>query len=442
MSQVSTGDVVDLFKNVYGDLQNLLPEDYMIAKDIPFEEKQKVGDKYIEGVVLSHEVGWTLGGNALENFTLNPAIAGAVRQAEVSPYMSVLASVVPWGVISRSAGGGKQAFFSGTKHIVKNNLRSHGKLLEILRLYGQSSEYLGSISYATATYRGVSFTNGTGTLSVNGTNVTFTNGVNTSSKHILFQPGQFAAGIWIGMNGVLLEQIDSSGNVVASGKLVSVDALKGVIQVDFTPIAATAENSHFIGFQGMAAAKDQIGIHKILSTVGTLFGIPNTQYELFQGNIIDIGNVKFTLSRTQDGVATAVNKGGLDKDLDCYVNPRTWATMVSTEAGARQYDDSYKPSGAENGFENITFYAQNGRLTIKAHRFIKEGHAAGLCRDEWSRSGSAEVSFQVPGIDKEIIFPLENQAAMAFRSYADQYMFCYGPSKSIFWTGINDEATS
>lgn len=442
MSQISTGDVVDLFKNVYGDLQNLLPEDYLLAKDIPFSEKQKTGEKYLEGVVLSNEVGITLGGNGFDSFTLEPAIAGAVQQAEVTHYMSVLASVVPWGVISRSAGGGKQAFFDGTKHIVKNNLRSHGKFLEIFRLYGQSADLLGYVSYATATYRGVSLTNGGGTLSVNGSNVTFTAGVNTSEKMILFAPGSFAAGIWVGMNGVQVEQVDSTGAVVASGKLVSVDALQGVIEVDFTPVAATSATSHRLAFKGMASSKEFVGAQKILATKGSLFGINNTNYELFQGNTADLGQVKFTLSKLQDNIANAVNKGGLDSDIDWYVNPRTWATMVTTESGARRYDTSYESSGAENGFENIVFYAQNGRCTIKAHRMVKEGDAFGLCRSEWSRSGSAEVSFRVPGLDKEVIFPLENQAAYAFRSYADQYLFCYGPAKSLYVSGINDEASS
>ena len=84
MGSVSTAAAVNLFKRVYGDLQDLLPEDFLIAKDIPFTEKQKVGEKYIEGVVLSHEVGITFGGSTMDAFELNPAIAGAVRQAEVA----------------------------------------------------------------------------------------------------------------------------------------------------------------------------------------------------------------------------------------------------------------------------------------------------------------------------------------------------------------------
>src|SRR5688500_544632 len=122
MSAISNATVVNLFKNVYGDLKDLLPEDYHYQKSIPFAENEKVGASFIEAVCLTNETGWSLLGSTADNNELNPAIAGAVKQTEVKPYETVLASVVPWGCISRSAGGGEKAFYAATKHIVKNNL--------------------------------------------------------------------------------------------------------------------------------------------------------------------------------------------------------------------------------------------------------------------------------------------------------------------------------
>lgn len=438
MTSVSTNEIVNLFKKVYGDLTDLLPEDYLLAKDIPFSAKQKVGEKYVEAVVLTNETGWTLGGSGFDAFELNPAIAGAVQQAEVQPYISVLGSVVPWGVISRSAGGGEKAFYDATKHIVRNNLKSHGKLLEVTRLYGQASALLGYVSYATATYRGVALTTGTGTI--NG--IAFTNGVNTSSKHILMAPGQFASGIWVGMEGATVQQVNASGTVVAEGQLIEVNSGYGYLGVDFTPVAASSTTSHRLCFKGQAEAKDMIGVNKIMSTSGTLFGVNNTKYALFRSQQKALGSVKLTLSRLNDALADAVNAGGLDGDVTAYVNPRTWATLTTTESAQRSYDQSYKAAEAENGFEAIKYHTQTGTVLVKAHRMVKEGEAYCMYLPSWSRSGSAEISFSVPGIDKEIIFPLENQAAMAFRSYADQYTFCHEPAKNILITGINDESAS
>jgi len=438
MAQVSTGDVVNLFKKVYGNITDLQPGDFPLAKEIPFSQKQMVGEAYVEAVVLSSETGWTLGGSAMEAFDINPAIAGSVKQTSVTPSSSVLGSVVPWGVLSRAAGGEEKAFYDATKHIVKNNLKSHGKLLEILRLYGQATELLGYVSYATATYRGVSFTTGTGTVG----GVAFTNGINAASKAILLAPGNFAAGHWVGNEGAVVEQIASTG-VVASGKLVGVDAEYGIIYVDFTPIAASSTTSHKVAFQGMYEAKDMMGAKKILTTTtGNLFGVSTTQYSLWKGIWSAIGSVLFTFNKMSDGIALAVNRGGLDGDLLVFVNPRTWAKMIQTEAGRRVYDKSYSPTEAENGAEEIVFHTEAGKARIRSHRMVKEGDAFGFHLEDWSRSGSAEISFKVPGVDKEIIFPLENQAAMAFRSFSDQYIFCHAPARSIIWTGINDESAT
>jgi hypothetical protein len=43
--QTSNADVLQIFKKVYGDLTNLLPEDFPLQRDIPFSQKMKVGEK-------------------------------------------------------------------------------------------------------------------------------------------------------------------------------------------------------------------------------------------------------------------------------------------------------------------------------------------------------------------------------------------------------------
>lgn len=436
MTSPATPDTVNLFKECYGELQDILPQDFMLQEDIPFSEAGKVGEKFVEAVVLTNETGWSILGSEAVAMTINPAIAGAVQQCEITPYQTVLASLVPWGMISRTQGN-KQAFYSVTKHTVRNNIRSHSKLLEIIRLYGQSDNLLGRVSYYTGTYRGAAFTNGSGT--VNG--LAFVNGVNAANKLILMQKGDFAAGIWVGTEGAIVNEIDVSGNIVQSGKVLSVDPIYGYIGVDFTPTVASSVGSHRICFQGQEEARDAPGIVKIMSTTGTLFGISTTKYSLWKGNAINLGGaVKLQLANVQDAIAQAVARGGLDGDIDLYVNPRSWARMITSESALRVYDESYKSNKAENGFQSIVFWSQTGRITVKAHRFVMEGIAVGLHLPDWTRSGSAEISFTVPGSPQELIFPLHDQTAWAFRSYSDQYMFCHAPAKSFYMYGIDDEA--
>lgn len=438
MTQFSSNSVLETFKNVYGDYQYIMPDDMPIGKSLPFSQKQKVGEKYIELVSLSRETGWTLMGSGSDAVAINPAVAGVSKQVEVNPYAITLTSYIPWQTMSRSAGAGEKAFFSATKEVVKNNARSHSYLLEILRLYGQATGLLGYVSYYTGTYRGATFTAGTGT--VNG--VTFTNGINAASKLILLNKGTFAAGIFVGMEGAIIQEVNSSGVVVQSGTLVSVEPEYGYIGVSFTPTAASSLTSHRLKFIGMGG-NEAVGINYILANTSTLFGVDTQDYSLWEGVQINCNNTKFTLQWLQTGVAQAVNRGGLAGDLEVYVNPRTWARMVMTEAGARVYDSSYKSSQAENGFESLKFYTQTGSATIKAHRCVKEGEAYALHLPDWSRSGSAEVGFGIPGMDgKDVIFPVEAMTAYGFRSYSDQYLFVNAPARSIYFYGIDDEAAS
>jgi len=443
IQSASAPNVVDLFKDCFGGTHDLQPEDYKLEKDIPWSTDKMVGDKYIESVILGAEVGITLGGTGNTAFEIGPAVAGAVKQTEVQPYQMVLPSVIPWATVSRSAGAGKKAFFEATKHTVKNNLKSHGRFLEIFRLYGQSTYKLGRVSYATATYRGVSFTNGAATLEYKGTAKVFaTGGVNVADKLILLAPGDFAAGIWVGMRGLRVQQIvTSSGAVLGEGSLVGVDAMNGIIEVDFVPTAASGTTSHHLCIKGQADVNECVGIQKILTTRGTLFNINNLRYELFQGNHYPVTG-KLTLPKVNLAVAIAVNQGMLEEDVDLYVNPRSWATMGGDEAALRAYDSSYDKSKAEAGFTDLVYYSQNGKLTVKAHRMVKEGDAFALCLPYWTRSGSAQQSFKVPGSNVDLIFPLENQAGYAFRSFSDQYVFTAGPCKSIYFSGINDESTT
>lgn len=436
--QVSNGTVLNIFKKTYGDTTNLVPEGFPLLDMIKFTPKSKTGESYNEAVILTGENGWTLGGTAADLFEINPAKAGAVKQASITPYVSLLSTVVPWSVLSRSAGGGDVAFKDGTKHLVYNNLKSHMSLLNDVAYYGQSPELLGYVSYATATYRGVSLTTGTGTVG----GVAFTTGVSTSAKAILMAPGQFASGIWIGKEGATINQVDASGVVVASGSLVSIDSENGILYVDFTPVAASSATSHRICFDGMENGKEMIGVHKILTNTGTLFGVPAAQFSLWKGSTSAAGQKLLTFGRLQKAAAQAMNRGGLGEDVEVKVNPRTFATMINDQAAARDYDHSYGPAKYENGAKAIEFYYAGGKMTVEGDRKVKEGHAFGLVKADWVRGGSAEISLNVPGVDKPIIFPLENHSGHMFRSFSDQYLFCRRPAAQFFISGIDDESAS
>ena len=226
--------------------------------------------------------------------------------------------------------------------------------------------------------------------------------------------------------------------------MVTVNAKFGYLQVDFVPVPATSTTSFRLCFDKQQDAQEMIGMYKILNTNGVLFGIDNSKYELFRGNQPNLLNTKLTLGKIQDSLAEAVNGGGLEGDVLALPNPRSWSTLATTEAGLRVYDKSYTASKAENGFMDLEFYSQTGKITVKAHRKVKEGQCPILRMETWSRSGSAQLGFKVPGMDAsgDLIKPLENQAGYQFKSYSDEYIFTYAPAQNIWVSGINDESAT
>lgn len=427
------------FKKVYGDLSSLLPLGYKIQEKIKFDKMAKIGESYNIAVVLSREGGVTLAGSAGGVTSLNPATAGAVSQALVRSSEILLPSYIPFSVIARSQGAPESAFIKSTSLIVKNNLQSHQDYMESLLLYGQADAGLGYVSYATATYRGVSLTAGAGTI--NG--VTFaTGGVDTTNNYILLAPGQFASGIWVGRVGTPICQVATATNaIVGQGKIVAVNSQYGYIKVDFTPVAASSATSHKLCFPGMESASEFVGINKILSNTGSLFGIDAGAYELWKGTQYAVSSVKLTFSVLQDAMAAAVNQG-LDGDVVAYCNPRSFAKLVTDQAALRMYDSSYSKSEMSNGSESLTFWGMAGKMEIVPHRYVKEGECYLLHIEDWMRPGSQDIQMKVNGADGELISLLENQTAYRFMTYSDTAVICSAPAKSVLISGINDESAT
>lgn len=444
MSSVSNNTVISHFKNVYGKANDLRPKGDIVDELFAFEEGKLVGDKYIECFVLGDSVGVTWAGSAQDAFAIEPAVAGSVKQTEIIPSQTVLSDVLSWGFMARGASGDEASFFESTKFVMKNHLSSHNQLVTLAKLYGQSNEGLGTVSYAPVgtVYRGATYAASAGSITLtkkDGSTIAFTNGVNTASKAILMAPGQFAAGHWVGKKGLRIEQvIASSGVVAASGSLTGWDARLGIVYVDFTPVVASAVGSHYLAPKGWAAGKCMVGMHKIITNTGTLFGINASEEPLWSGNVIKLGQKKFNLKAVHEGVSDAVNSGGLDEPLDILVNPRTFGQMASDEAAFRKYDASYK-NKAENGFEAIEYYAANGVNRIHASSKVKEGEAYGFVRGHTRCSGSQLPSFRVRGMNMDIITPLNDQAGFVVRSFSDQYVMCRQPAKQILWSECNSD---
>jgi hypothetical protein len=389
-----------MFKEVYADkIENLIPEGTKLMQKIPFSSRKKeLGSLYHQPVILGLEHGITYAGPTEDAFQLDAPISGVIRDATVQGSQMMLRSRLGIAAASRAAGGEPKAFENSTKFLVRNMLRSMARRVEVGLFYG-----------------------GVGIATISNVNV----------NALTITTSEWAPGIWAGAEKMKID-IYSPGNVLrGTAEVASVDMDARIVNVVLTPALTAAGDS--IYFKS-AKDKEAVGVHKILTNTGVLFGIDAAQYNLWKGNQVAVGG-PLSFALVQDAIARGVEKG-LDSEVTVFVNPRTWSDLLTEQTALRQYDSSYKTSVAEAGHEEISFYGQNGKVTIVPSIFVKEGYAYVLCLDEMLRLGSTDVTFKRPDQGDTFFRELEEHAGYELRAYSDQALLCFSPGKNTLMTGI------
>lgn len=401
----TVGNLNGLFKEVYADkLKELIPDMVKLLNMIKFMAKDKQpGNLYHQPVVLGLEHGITFAASDDDAFALLPAIAGAIKDAQVKGSPAVLRSILGYSAASRAAQGGAQAFMDATKFVVGNMLRSMAKKIEIEMLYGQ-------VGYATV--------------------------ASIATNAITITTAEWAPGIWAGAENMPLEIRSSAGVLRGYCNVSSVNMDTRVVNVDAAPAGVVATD--VIWHKG-AYNNEFVGIHKILTTSGVLFNIDNSVYNLFKGNEYDAQAGALSFAKLNQAVARSVEKG-LEGKVTCLVNPRGWSNMLSDQAALRKYDGSYSKKKLENGSEALSFFSQNGEIEIIPSIYVKEGYAYLLSMEDFARVGSTDITFKRPGADGNFFRDLENASGYELRCYTDQAVFCAAPGKQTLIKNIVNQA--
>lgn len=389
-----------LYKKVYdGKLENLIPDGTKLLNAIKFVKKEKrPGADYNQSVILGMEHGVSFAEPDEGAFALNPPISGVIKQASIRGYQMVLRSALAFDTMFASDSAGERAFEEATKYIFQAMMDSMAKKLEIRLFYGQSG------------------------LAKVGT---------VSSNTILIAPGEWSSGIWGGAENMRLEIFDSAGNLRGDCKVVTVDFDAKSVTVDAMPAGVAANDDIFeYGSKG----KEMAGLHKIITNTGSLFGISASQYSLWKGNSHAVGG-SLDFKKLATGLAKPVAKG-LQSDVTVYVSPKTWSDLMTEQAGSRRFDVSYKSSKAENGSEALEFFSQNGKMTIMASIFVKEGFAYAINHEQFVRVGSTDLTFKNPLSNEDFFHLLENNAGVGIRCYTNQALFCIKIGHQLVYTGI------
>lgn len=416
------GTLNGLFRERYADaVKQLVPDHVKLYNAIKFDTSKKVGDSYNEPVILSLESGFTYGGEGGSLFDLNDVKEFKMRKASIKARELVLRSAISIGALSRS-GSDKQAIEKAMDLMVGNMLKSVYHRLEVQMFYGQS-----------------------------GLGVVKTDSVAGAEVAIEIKDEEWAAGIWNGTSnaevdvfsaGVLVDTYEIVGYSLASR---SVTLKKAVGSIGIAEIQAD-DVIYFRGAAANAGVRNEfLGIHGIATESTSLFGINNANEPLFQGSIVDVGTDATTnaavlsFAKIEEGIAKMVEKGLMEEEVSCYVNPKQWNSLLTELDAKRQIDSSYSPSKGEKGQREIMFHGQNGSIKVIASTFVKEGYSYLACEKDLKRIGSEEVTFKRPD-GEEYLELLENKHGIEMRCYTDQALFTARPASLCVLQFIKTDA--
>ena len=404
-----------LFKDVYEDkIVNLVPESSVFQKRIKFVENDKREGRLLhQPVLLSLPTGMTFGVGAVALVT---PVASTMGDAQIAGAGMTLADRITYDVAAKAASGGVRAFVEATELIVDALTQSMSKFIEIELMWGSSAN--GTLG-ATTVHTGGGGTTGALTIDL----------------------AEWSAGIWSGMENINIDVYNGSSLVNTNAPIIvtAVNVSTRVISIsgNSTDIAAvnTANGTVLQLFPYLAYGQEMQGYYNILANTGTIFNINSATYALWQSNSYSALSTALNFGKMQSAVALATARG-LMEDVTVFVSPKTYSNIITSQAGARRYDSSYKKSELENGAESVVFYGPNGKIEIVGHIFMKEGYAFILPLKRCSRTGATDLTFTLPGMPGEFFLQLPGYTAYELRCYTLQAAFLNSPAKGVLITGI------
>lgn len=404
----------------------------ILRKSIPFDESMPLGQTYNKAVLLRNETGFTTGGAGALSY--NPVQPMAIAQAVIDAVQMLLVSRVSLDAVLRTRKGDKQAIERVTTIALKNMIDSADLRLESSILYGLT----GIATFASAQ----SLTSTTALLTVNANE--WAAGLFTANEGAALDftaPG--APTTLINTNTVSPTNTTYPvlASVNSSQKTLTIQATSGditaIVAAINTGAAAQAPVTLFWGGTSPAGF-DQIGLVSIFTNVGVLFGIDASQFNLWQGNPINLQGAAMTFATLNKVVGQVAERGMGTEKLSVYFNPQIWAGCMNDQAALRRYDGSYSSKKLSNGATSLEFHTQTGDLEIVSHPLVKQGYTFVVPDDRMSRVGSVDWDFEMRIVEgKEGVFePLQTGTSYQAVRYTSQQVFCAMPACSALVTNF------
>ena len=399
-------------KIVYADgIKPLEPENTPSMRRIPFKADKRIGKTYNMPFETSLEGGYTFGGTAGDDFTLNSAIAAEMQEAQLNSSEIVL-NVRLSAKAARASLASEAAFGKATAFKMKSSVKSFNHVCETLNFYGQSTEGIGAIS---------------GTPATSG-----------SDKIITISDASWAPLIWMGKKGFQLDAYTTGGSLVntnAALNILAVDLVAKTVKVsgNATDLGNLASTNVLV-FRG-AYSNAYAGFDVISSGPTTLFGITVANApDVMKGSQINVGGPA-SLQHFIDAASIAADRGA-DGNLVAYIPTKLFGVLNGNENVLRRYDGSYSRKKASTGVESLELTSGVTTTTFIPSGFIKDGQGFVVPEKECYRVGTTDITDRDPATGEVDWHRLEAKNASELRMWADFALFCERPSAVIKLYGI------
>lgn len=402
-----------LLKQVYDDhISKVIPASSILQEEIDFvKEGQREGTQFNCPVLLSLPTGFTYGAGFA---SYQAIIASNVQYATVTGSNINLRDGIANDLISRAMND-KASFMTASKYVMMALQKSMSKEVELNLLYG--SQGMGQTTTIAAT---------SGTTST-----------------ISFTAATWAPAIWSGMEGNSLSAYNAGSLVATEGAytVTSVNISAMTMLVTSTSGNATTlqalTGTTLDWYTNTAFGNQMVGMKGILNTTsGNLFGLAVTSYSVWQPNSFDCGSAAITLGKVEDAAALAVARG-CDEDLTLLINPVNFSNLVTEASSARRYDSSYSKKTLENGASSLEYYGPNGKISVIAHPFVKQGEGFLVPLSRFKRIGSTDITFDLPGFAGPALYlPSPTNTGVEIRVFTSQALFCEAPSHTVLMKSI------
>jgi hypothetical protein len=416
------------WKEVYAPkINDLMPDGAVFYKEVPFEEADKLGDKFIEPVCVGLPQGCTYLGQNSSVATLKDARAGNYQEAQIDGFGFVARDQISYNVASKMANS-NASFVKWGNLIAPNLKKTTIKRFEISALWGQSTAGIGVIE--SVTYAGVHATTGS----------------------FVITAATWSPGIWGGMEGATLDvlasglatQVNSTQPYVVTGvdfdtRTISISGFDD----DLAALVALTAASPVVFFEGAVTAggtptwAEQVGLYKqVTNTASTIWNIAAGTYSIWKGNAHALGSTAMTMAKALHGIGKPSSRG-LESDIDLFLSVATFNNLNADQAALRVYDSSYRKDEAESGFNRIVYHGPNGRIAVRPHLYMMEGYGLGVPMSSLKRIGSSDITFQLPGKpDGEIFLHIPDKSGYEIRNWTEQAIYTNQPCWGIGFSGI------